>query len=56
MVARAISASCTIELDGSNLTRSVTFRKDTGWTTNVEPWATLNDEDLDLVSTLIVPV
>jgi hypothetical protein len=55
VVARAISASCTIELDGNNQTRTVVFRKSTGWTTNTETWATLNDNDLDLAEALIVP-
>jgi hypothetical protein len=55
VVARALSASISIELDGSNLARTVTFREDTGWTTNKETWATINDDDLDLAQALIVP-
>jgi len=55
VVATAISASCTIELDGSNLDRAVVFRKSTGWTTNTQGWVTLNDGDLDLAQALIVP-
>ncbi|MGZ8284332.1 MAG: hypothetical protein ACXW27_07435 [Allosphingosinicella sp.] len=55
VVARALSASISIELDGSNLERKVVFRKSTGWTTNTETWATINDDDLDLASALIVP-
>ncbi len=56
VVARAISASCSVELDGNNLNRAVTFRKDTGWSTNTAGWVTLNDEDLDLVDALFVPL
>jgi hypothetical protein len=55
VVARALSASLTVELDGSNLERTVVFRKSTGWSTNDEVWAKQNDDELDLVDALIVP-
>jgi len=54
VIAEAISASCTIELDGKNRDRIVSFRKSTGWTTNTDVWVTLNSNDLDLATTLIV--
>lgn len=52
VIAEAISASCTIELDGSNLNRAVEFRKATGWTTNKQGWVTVNDDPLDLADAL----
>jgi hypothetical protein len=55
VVATALSASLTVELDGSNLERTVVFRKSTGWSTNTEFWAKQNDDDLDLATALIVP-
>lgn len=55
VVATALSASITIELDGNDPTRTVIFRKDTGWTTNQEGWVTINDDNLDLAPVLVVP-
>ena len=55
VVAEALSASLSIELDGSNPSRSVVFRKADGWSGNTEGWATQNKHDLDLAAALIVP-
>jgi hypothetical protein len=55
VIAEAISASLTVELDGQNTSRTVVFRKSTGWTTNTAGWATQNDSDLTLADALIVP-
>ena len=55
VVAEAISASLTVELDGDNPSRTVTYRKNTGWTGNIETWATQNEHHLDLARALIVP-
>lgn len=55
VIAEAISASLTVELDGKNRSRTVVFRKSTGWTTNTAGWATQNDSDLALADVLIVP-
>ncbi len=54
VIAEAISSSLTVELDGSNLDRTVIFRKKTGWSENQEGWATENKRNLNLADVLIV--
>ena len=55
VVAEALSASITIELDGNNTSRKVVFRKDTGWTTNTQGWVSVNNDDLSLAPVLVIP-
>lgn len=55
VVAEAISASCTVFLDGTNTSRKIVFRKDTGWTSNTEGWVSINDDNLQLAPVLIMP-
>jgi len=54
VIAAAISSSITIELDGSDTSRTVSFSKDGGWSGNTGGWATINLPDLDLAKALIM--
>jgi hypothetical protein len=55
-LAEAINASLMVELDVQDSSRTVVFRKDTGWSTNQQAWATQVPIDTDLASVLFVPL